>query len=225
VDELQLLPKKDKLKHLQIKDGVTLQKFSSLLLPERRVIRASIQAPRLNPRGFAAAGSDDGQSIRPHPPYAWEGREYVRQLLLGRIVNVQVEYHRTIGAGGPTFDQNQQQLDVNDPNAQQQQQQPSAAHLIQIVREYVSVTHSNGEDLAVSLVKEGFARPVRHRKDEPRAGRYTEILKAEEEALKEKRRIFHFDQIFQLASSQTQIQFKQRQPWSQITDQEKAADE
>lgn len=169
-------------------DGTSLLKLENVLMPEQRINLASITAPRLSlrpPRNVsvavpepAAEGSSGPRALRtaqysnsnpPQPPYAFEAREFLRSMVIGKIVAVNVEYRR---APPPN---------VRGPGAGGARE-----------REYSTVMY-NGENLGEVMVREGFARPIRHRDDEPRSRYYTAIERAEADAIKHHRRLYQFE--------------------------------
>ncbi|KAH7822568.1 putative ebna2 binding protein P100 [Monocercomonoides exilis] len=190
-------------------DGAQLAALAHVLMPERKVSLASVVAPKLNLRnGPGGAGnnaasfstaSDVAKLNPPQPPYAWEAREHLRKLLVGKIVAVNVEYRRNILASG------------------------QGAGTIE--RDYAAVNLA-GENMSVHMVKEGLAKPARHRPEEPRSAFYGEILKAEEASIKGKKKLFQFDhELTQFTPGLPPPPLKpgeRRKPYALMTEEERA---
>ncbi|KAL2342841.1 hypothetical protein Fmac_004126 [Flemingia macrophylla] len=143
-------------------------------LAERRVNLSSIRCPKMgNPR----------RDEKP-APYAREAKEFLRTRLIGRQVNVQMEYSRKVGPAdgsavpsgaaearamdfGSVFLVSTVKADGNDapPSA------PSAG------------TQQSGVNVAELVVSRGFGTVIRHRDFEERSNYYDALLTAESRAI------------------------------------------
>jgi len=143
-------------KVIEVVSGDTIVVLDPVSSEFRRFYLASIRAPRL------------GRGSEPDAPYAYDAREFVRKKLIGRKVNVKVEYVRSIPAeSGKT---------PLPPQA------------------YASISRGTGpikgdgqvrasEDIGGLLVDVGLATVIRHRSDEERATLYDEYLARERAAI------------------------------------------
>eukprot|EP00753_Platysulcus_tardus_P007830 PLAT15503.2.p1 GENE.PLAT15503.2~~PLAT15503.2.p1 ORF type:complete len:768 (+),score=424.10 PLAT15503.2:465-2768(+) len=114
----------------------------------RRVSLASTRCPRM---GNARRGA-------PPAPLAWESRDHLRAALIGKTVNVTVDYSRESDSG-------------------------DKREYATIVWK-----HRRGpRNAAVDSIKQGLAEVVRHRPDDDRASAYDEMLDAEASAKEAKR--------------------------------------
>ncbi|GAV82791.1 SNase domain-containing protein/TUDOR domain-containing protein [Cephalotus follicularis] len=149
-------------------------------LAERRVYLSSIRCPKMgNPR----------RDEKP-APYAREAKEFLRTRLIGRQVNVQMEYSRkvgmtdapTVGAGaadsramdfGSVFLTSPTKVEGDDAST-------------------ASSTAGNqqgGANIAELLVARGYGTVIRHRDFEERSSYYDALLAAESRAVSGKRGI------------------------------------
>mmetsp|Transcript_36162 Transcript_36162/g.91251 ORF Transcript_36162/g.91251 Transcript_36162/m.91251 type:complete len:949 (-) Transcript_36162:968-3814(-) len=130
---------------------------------EQRFSLASIRAPRL------------GRREEKPEPYAIEAKEFMRKTLIGRTVNVKMEYNRTIGG----------------PAAGGQEANGAAANVMR----FGSVTFEDvGQDgqprtknIAEMLVERGLAVAQSHRSDDERSVYYEAYIDAEARAKKSKK--------------------------------------
>mmetsp|Transcript_31827 Transcript_31827/g.38496 ORF Transcript_31827/g.38496 Transcript_31827/m.38496 type:complete len:905 (-) Transcript_31827:461-3175(-) len=130
---------------------------------ERRICLSSIRAPRLgNPRR-----EQKGQ------PYAAEAKEFIRSRLIGKLVNVSMEYSRKIPPP-----------------------ESAPAGTPEMTMDFGTVTFEGGvtgEDatanIAEMLVVRGLASCINHRGDEERSFHYDALLAAEARAQKAKKGI------------------------------------
>eukprot|EP00002_Diphylleia_rotans_P002819 TRINITY_DN1181_c0_g1_i6.p1 TRINITY_DN1181_c0_g1~~TRINITY_DN1181_c0_g1_i6.p1 ORF type:complete len:883 (+),score=226.48 TRINITY_DN1181_c0_g1_i6:92-2740(+) len=111
----------------------------------KRINLSSIRAPKL---GNAKRKEKDA-------PYAWESREFLRTRLIGKQVNVHIDYIKKAT--------------------------PELAQLGD--REHATVT-IGPLNIAVELVKNGLASVFKHRADEERASNYEALMSAEAQAAK-----------------------------------------
>ncbi|KAK7399303.1 hypothetical protein VNO78_10484 [Psophocarpus tetragonolobus] len=143
-------------------------------LAERRVNLSSIRCPKVgNPR----------RDEKP-APYAREAKEFLRTRLIGRQVNVQMEYSRKVGpadgsavpAGAPearnmdfgsVFLPNTVKVDGDDA----QSSAPPAG------------SQQNGVNVAELILSRGFGTVIRHRDFEERSNYYDALLTAESRAI------------------------------------------
>ena len=115
-----------------------------------KVSLASIRSPRMGGRG----------SDRVDEPYAFECKDRLRQLLVGKQVKVKVDYVRDIPAGEKT-----------------------------IKRKYATISVGKRPDVGEVLIAEGLASLQFHRDGEVRSSRYDELSAAEAVARKAKKNL------------------------------------
>ncbi|KAK2962874.1 putative 4SNc-Tudor domain protein short form [Blattamonas nauphoetae] len=188
--------KKDRIGNMR--DARQLSLLASILLPERRVFLSSIVAPHPLTRRLQITSSS---LTNPHPPYAWEGRDYLRQKTVGKIVCCDVEYKRQAPPAAVSGSRNDAE------------------------RDFCAVMCGD-EVLNINLVKEGFARAIRHRREEARSAFYPQILEAEENAIKHRRRLFEFDnQSAPVIDETPEPSGKKSIPWASMTEDERKAAE
>ena len=124
---------------------------------ERRISLASIRAPRV---GNARAGT-------PAQPYAYEAKETLRRNIIGRDVNVVIEYVRTdapaVGAGGSAPGQERKFATVTLPRK------------------------DGPANVAELVVAAGLAEVMRHGASDDRSSQYDALLAAEAKAREDKR--------------------------------------
>ena len=119
----------------------------------RRISLSSTRTPRLGRRG-----RDEAE------PWAYQSKEFMRRLLIGKTVKVTVEYTRdppkneTTGVQGPTR-----------------------------VYATINLMNKNKRNVAESLVGEGLATTMKHRQGDERSGEYDKLLLAESKAKESKR--------------------------------------
>nr|CAD1836694.1 unnamed protein product [Ananas comosus var. bracteatus] len=144
---------------------------------ERRVNLSSIRAPKMgNPR----------RDEKP-APYAREAREFLRTRLIGRQVNVSMEYSRKVSTAdgpNPVVASNTADSRVMDFGSIYLAS-PSKAE----GDDSSSTTASGGANVAELLVARGFATVVRHRDFEERSNHYDALLAAESRAINGKKGI------------------------------------
>ncbi|GMH46879.1 hypothetical protein TrRE_jg11487 [Triparma retinervis] len=115
-----------------------------------KVSLASVRSPRMGGRG----------PDRVDEPYAFECKDRLRQLLVGKQVKVKVDYVRDIPAGENT-----------------------------IKRKYATISVGKRADVGEVLITEGLASLQFHRDGEVRSSRYDELSAAEAEARKAKKNL------------------------------------
>ncbi|GJQ13291.1 hypothetical protein GpartN1_g5082.t1 [Galdieria partita] len=121
-----------------------------VVLPEgqkdsRRISFASLRSPKL------------GKGRELDAPLSFESREFLRKLLIGKTVNIEMDYKRKIQSSGS---QNSGNLTI----------------------EFATVT-LNGKDIGEMLVSKGFASVIRHKSGEERARNYEKYIELEKEAV------------------------------------------
>ncbi|KAM3268886.1 ribonuclease TUDOR 1 [Capsicum chacoense] len=144
---------------------------------ERRVNLSSIRAPKMgNPR------KDEKPA-----PYAREAKEFLRNRLIGKQVNVSMEYSRKVsmadGPAAPTIGADSRVMDFGtvflaSKDGDDATPTPSAAG-----------NQLPGVNVAELLVARGFATVVRHRDFEERSNYYDALLTAESRGTSGKRGI------------------------------------
>ncbi|KAI3435969.1 hypothetical protein D9Q98_002027 [Chlorella vulgaris] len=120
---------------------------------ERRVVLSSIRAPRMGTRD------------RQPEPWAVEGKEFLRQRLIGKEVSVSMEYNRKVTpmvGEGPGRPGDERTMSFGT----------------------VTINEGSGADQKVNNVAElllvrGLAQVVRHRSDEERSAHYEDLMNAE----------------------------------------------
>mmetsp|Transcript_9984 Transcript_9984/g.28669 ORF Transcript_9984/g.28669 Transcript_9984/m.28669 type:complete len:953 (+) Transcript_9984:302-3160(+) len=131
---------------------------------EQRFSLASIRAPRL------------GRRDEKPEQFAVEAKEFMRKNIIGRVVNVKMEYDRKVGAGAK----------VEEPKPD--------APAPQVMR-FANVTYEDqGQDgqmktknIAEMLVERGLAVTQAHRSDDERSSHYEAYIEAENRAKKSKK--------------------------------------
>jgi len=113
-----------------------------------KVSLASVRSPRVGGRGGDKADE----------PYAWECKDRLRQLLVGKQVKVKVDYAREIPMGETTMK-----------------------------RKFATISVGKRVDVGETLILEGLASLQFHRDGEVRSSRYDELSAAEAEARKAKK--------------------------------------
>ncbi|XP_010942326.2 ribonuclease TUDOR 1 isoform X1 [Elaeis guineensis] len=148
---------------------------------ERRVNLSSIRAPRMgNPR----------RDEKP-APYAREAREFLRSRLIGRPVNVSMEYSRKVNlADGPNAvtvsgSADSRVMDFGSVFLVS----PSTAEGDDSASAPSSGKQSAGINVAEMVVSRGFATVIRHRDFEERSNYYDALLAAESRAINGKKGI------------------------------------
>ena len=150
----------------EIASGDTLVVRDNANKQERRVVLSSIRAPRGPARDRAAE------------PWFLEGKEFLRQRLIGKEVSVSMEYNRKIPSTTPASASTTTTTDENNR-----------------VMSFGTVTiteKSQGGEVKVNNVAElllvrGFAQVVKHRGDEERSAHYEELVNAEDAGKKGKK--------------------------------------
>ncbi|XP_073013136.1 ribonuclease TUDOR 1-like [Typha latifolia] len=148
---------------------------------ERRVNLSSIRAPKMgNPR----------RDEKP-APYAREAREFLRTRLIGRQVNVSMEYSRKVGpTDGPISaavlnSADSRVMDFGSVSLVS----PSKADGDDTSSAPSSGSQIAGANIAELVVSRGFATVVRHRDFEERSNHYEALLAAESRAVHGKKGI------------------------------------
>ncbi|KAG6383090.1 hypothetical protein SASPL_157160 [Salvia splendens] len=141
---------------------------------ERRVNLSSIRGPKMgNPR----------RDQKPDP-YARDAKEFLRTRLIGRQVNVSMEYSRKVGLtdGGaaPAGSGDTRVMDFGTVFIANPSQDGDAAAA-------AAANQTNGVNIAELLVARGFATTVRHRDFEERSNYYDALLSAESRAISGKK--------------------------------------
>ncbi|KNC55364.1 uncharacterized protein AMSG_11020 [Thecamonas trahens ATCC 50062] len=127
---------------MEVMSGDALVVLNTATGTEMTIFLASVRAPR-----FRRSGKSE--------PFAYEARETLRKLTIGKNANVVLEYVR--------------------------QPAPDAAN--QKPRTFATVT-VNGKNVAARLIKDGLATCVRHRDDDERSHHYDALMAAEVAAKK-----------------------------------------
>jgi endonuclease YncB( thermonuclease family) len=99
--------------------------------------------------------------------YAILGKDYLRKKLIGKTVRC-------------VFDYSQTEKDDKFSHNNKYQNQPSIKHFYSIYTE-----GKNSENVAIDIVRQGFAHVVNHSDNQPRSPEYRELTTAEREAQKE----------------------------------------
>jgi len=140
---------------VEIVSGDTVVVANSSTGVEERVSLSSVRTRRMGARG------------RDPEPFAFDAREHLRHMLIGKPCKVVVEYERKPQAKTPGV---------------------VAVGKAAAPRRYATVTTlGRRKNAAVSLVMQGLAEPVRHRQDDPRSVFYAQLLDAEIKAKRAKR--------------------------------------
>ncbi|KAI3761468.1 hypothetical protein L1987_51885 [Smallanthus sonchifolius] len=139
---------------------------------ERRVNLSSIRCPKLgNPR----------REEKP-APYAREAREFLRTRLIGRQVQVSMEYSRKVpladGSAAPAGPADSRVMDFGSVFllSQGKESEDSSA------TPPTSVTQQPGVNVAELIIARGFGTVIRHRDFEERSNYYENLLAAESRA-------------------------------------------
>uniref|UniRef100_A0A2P2MH02 Ribonuclease n=2 Tax=Rhizophora mucronata TaxID=61149 RepID=A0A2P2MH02_RHIMU len=143
-------------------------------LAERRVNLSSIRCPKVgNPR----------RDEKP-APYAREAKEFLRTRLIGRQVNVQMEYSRKVTmSDGPTPVSGPGDSRVMDfgsvfllsPTKGEDDEAPSVPS--------IAGSQQAGSNVAELIISRGFGTVIRHRDFEERSNYYDALLAAESRAV------------------------------------------
>ncbi|GAX85627.1 hypothetical protein CEUSTIGMA_g13042.t1 [Chlamydomonas eustigma] len=128
---------------------------------ERRIQLSSLRAPRMATRD------------RPADPHAVEAKEFLRKKLVGREVEVKMEYTRKVPAAGEL-----------GPGAGSTDRELVFGNI-----ETVPDKGEEKQNVSEMVVARGFAQVVRHRSDEERSHVYDKLLECEELAKQAKRGI------------------------------------
>ncbi|EXB79410.1 nuclease domain-containing protein 1 [Morus notabilis] len=141
---------------------------------ERRVNLSSIRCPKLgNPR----------RDEKP-APYAREAKEFLRTRVLGKQVNVEMEYSRKVSlADGPAAATGiaDREMDFGSVYVAGDDASGTASS--------TGGNQPNGLNIAELLVGRGFATVIRHRDFEERSNQYDALLAAESRAISGKKGI------------------------------------
>lgn len=109
----------------------------------KKISLASVRSPR----------AGNANSGKPDDPFAFECKDRLRVLTVGKLVKVSVHYERDIPMGQTTEN-----------------------------RQFGSISVGKREDIAIVLVAEGLAETQRHRDDDEKSPRYDELCAAENAA-------------------------------------------
>lgn len=124
----------------------------------RRISLSSVRTPRLGRRD-----RDEAE------PWAFQSKEYMRNLLIGKSVRVTVEYTRSSNnnsnKGGTT----------------------TTSTLPPRVYATINLQNKSKRNVAEALVGEGLGEVIRHRQGEERSGEYDKLLAAEAKAKQNKK--------------------------------------
>lgn len=150
---------------------------------EVKIFLSSIRAPRLLPIGGGRSPRESRDKDKDKPPatsedYGLESREYLRHRIIGRRVQVTVDYEKAVGAS-PRSSAAASGAVEEEPGS------PSAAaagRRLHCTVRCQAVGSKSVVNPALGLVAEGLARCVRHREGEPRSGDLDSLLIAEAEA-------------------------------------------
>ncbi|GER54141.1 staphylococcal nuclease domain-containing protein, partial [Striga asiatica] len=139
---------------------------------ERRVNLSSIRGPKMgNPR----------RDQKPDP-YARDAKEFLRTRLIGRQVNVSMEYSRKVslaeGPGALPGSTDSRVMDFGSVFLLKDGDAAAASG---------AGSHQGGVNIAELLVARGFATVVRHRDFEERSNHYDALLSAESRAISGKK--------------------------------------
>jgi len=142
---------------------------------ERRLCLASIKAPRLGRRDPATGRVEGGEA------FAAEAKEFLRSRLIGKAVDVKLEYERkvpVVGAGGGERLLSFAAVTLPPPPNSSGSSSSNGSG------------SSSGANVAELLLSRGLASCARHRADDERASGYDALLDAEAQA-RAKRRGVH----------------------------------
>lgn len=132
---------------------------------ERRVNLSSVRAPRVGTRDRAPE------------PWALEAKEFLRQRLIGKQVEVKLEYTRKVAPQGPE-------------GALVRGGEERLMTFGAVTLPDASGAADKVANVAELLLARGLAQVVKHRGDEERAGAYEALLVAEEQAKQGKKGVF-----------------------------------
>ncbi|WJX47856.1 Translin-1 [Trifolium repens] len=143
-------------------------------LAERRVNLSSIRCPKIgNPR----------RDEKP-APYAREAKEFLRTRLIGRQVNVQMEYSRNVGpANGSAVPAGAPEARTMDFGSVFLQSTSKAEGDVAPSAVASAGNQQTGVNVAELVVGRGFGTVVRHRDFEERSNYYDTLLAAESRAI------------------------------------------
>ena len=117
----------------------------------KKITLASVRAPRVG----------NEKLDKPDEPYAWECKDRLRMLTIGKQAKITIHYERDIPMG---------------PNNS-------------VTRQFGTVSVPKHKDVAEVLVGEGLAETQRHRDDDERSPRYDDLVAAELAAKEAKKKI------------------------------------
>jgi len=140
-------------KVVQVISGDTIAVVAEGQKDPRRISFSSLRCPKL------------GRGRELDAPLSFESREFLRKLLIGKIVQVELDYKRKVPSSGA-------EQDSSDS----------------VVIEFATVT-LNGKDVGEMLISNGFALVIRHKSGEERARNYDKYLELEKEAIAGKKGI------------------------------------
>ena len=125
----------------------------------RRISLSSVRTPRLGRRD-----RDEAE------PWAFQSKEYMRNLLIGKSVRVTVEYTRS-----------------SNNNNNKEGTTATATTLPPRVYATIKLQNKSKRNVAESLIGEGLGEVTRHRQGEERSGEYDKLLAAEAKAKQTKK--------------------------------------
>ena len=146
---------------------------------EMKVMLSSVRAPRIAPLGRGARE----RSVKDEP-YAREAKEFVRTRVIGKKVEINFEYTKTI-AGNDARDIPEKIIEF-----------ATIALIGEVVKkppQYnnhgipIEAEPEDAPNLAELLVIRGLASVVRHRENEARSYKYDDLLVAESKAIQQKK--------------------------------------
>jgi staphylococcal nuclease domain-containing protein 1 len=172
---------------MEVVSGDTLVLWLPKERAEKRVQLSSIRAPRLASRRQQDNNNREGE------PFAVQAKEFLRSKLIGKEVNVKMEYERKIPLGGPAAAQSAAapagDADGGDgasanPPAVQQTRTLGFAN---VTLEERTGGISKTSNVSIMLLVRGLAQTVKHRSEDDMSGVYEELVEAESKALKAKK--------------------------------------
>ena len=166
-------------KVIEVVSGDAVMVEDSRTGEEMKVMLSSVRAPRIAPLGRGARE----RSVKDEP-YAREAKEFVRTRVIGKKVEVNFEYTKTI-AGNDARDIPEKVIEFG-----------TIALIGEVVKkppQYnnhgipIEAEPEDAPNLAELLVIRGLASVVRHRENEARSYKYDDLLVAESKAIQQKK--------------------------------------
>jgi len=133
---------------IEIHSGDSMTIANTTNLEAQRVYFSNVKAP--NPGNPQIEGSTQ--------PWAWEGKEFLRNMLVGKTIRCELEFKR--------------EIPVKD----------DAGGIAKTIQHQCSSLFLEGKNIAVSVLSHGFAKCNLPRKDDPFTPYLKEMTDAEEEA-------------------------------------------